>query len=428
MNKLRHYLSMVLAAVAGVSPAVADDTEKRPYMRVVEDDRERVALEVAVRSFQPGEGKAGPRVDLVGVAHIGEESFYRDLQELLDGYDVVLYESVLPTGARGASGEDDLERADSTRQAMQFVAGLVELHRAKRRVYPLDLDELNAFLAERDPRLAKWHANALTDGWGNAIRYTLELPVAEAIGQSPRFSLVSHGADGTPGGEGADADLTLSTSDRVPPLSMGGDDNLQSELASALGLEFQLDSIDYEAEHWIVSDMTIAEVDAALQERGLDIGLVEDSLMGGSLPMQLVRGLLRIIRLADVFLEGAIADTVKVALIEMLGDPTLVEASMKQLGAGFEEVIVGERNQVTMNDLKAVIEADDDVETVGIFYGAAHMHDFEVRLAEQLGYEHVPGDEAAHWFRAIEVDMRKSAVSKRELRQIRGMMRRMMGQ
>ena len=46
----------------------------------------------------------------------------------------------------------------------------------------------------------------------------------------------------------------------------------------------------------------------------------------------------------------------------------------------------------------------------------------EERLADQLGYEADPG-QADRWFRAIEVDLRKSAVSERELNQIRAMIR-----
>ena len=156
-----------------------------------------------MRSFEPVEGK-GPRVNLVGVAHIGDRSFYRVLQSVLDAHDIVLYESVLPTGARGASGETDDERVGSTREAMQFVAGLVEAHRFRRNLYPDDLDELNEHLAQRDPRVARWQQRAVVDAWGNPLQYTLHLP---RPGQGPagHFTLTSFGADGGEGGTGAEA-------------------------------------------------------------------------------------------------------------------------------------------------------------------------------------------------------------------------------
>ncbi|MCA9295898.1 MAG: hypothetical protein KC983_05260, partial [Phycisphaerales bacterium] len=122
--------------------------------------------------------------------------------------------------------------------------------------------------------------------------------------------------------------------------------------------------------------------------------------------------------------DGAITDTFKVVLIEMLGDESLIDASMGQLGEGFGEVIINERNQVVIDDLKALIANEPEIRSVAIFYGAGHMQDMEQRLIEQLSYE--PSE--ANWLRAIDVNLNESAVSPREIRQLRVMMRRALKQ
>ena len=136
--------------------------------------------------------------------------------------------------------------------------------------------------------------------------------------------------------------------------------------------------------------------------------------------MRLVKLLLRAIRLLDAFTDGAIADTTKVLLIEMLGDETMLEEGMATMGAGFMEVIVDERNQAVMDDLREVA-ASKDARRVAIFYGAAHMPDFAERLIA-LGYVR----DAVTWHRAMEVDMESSVVDARTLAQLRIIVRRSM--
>ncbi len=69
------------------------------FIRLVrDDDGEPTALETAVVRYRPAVGKADLTVDLVGVVHIGESSYYRKLNKLLGQYDAVLYELVAPPG------------------------------------------------------------------------------------------------------------------------------------------------------------------------------------------------------------------------------------------------------------------------------------------------------------------------------------------
>ena len=57
-------------------------------------------------------------MSLVGVVHIGDRAYYDALVEELERSQVVLFESVLPRGAFGTRGSDDLERQRRTQEAM----------------------------------------------------------------------------------------------------------------------------------------------------------------------------------------------------------------------------------------------------------------------------------------------------------------------
>lgn len=398
-------------------PATTEESaaEARPFLRVADEAGRKVSLEIASRDYVPTEGD-GPTVTLMGVAHIGEQAFYRDLQKELEGYDVVLYESVMPPGARGPAGETDEQRIDSTRAAMGFVGSLVETFHFARDRYPEDPGELVAFAAEEDARLGHWVENAMTDAWGRPLVYGVN-------DDGLSYTLMSWGADGRVGGSDAAKDIQLA--DLPAPTAIdfaASDDNIQVQLADALRMEFQLSSLDYDRPNWRCSDMSIDEVNREMAERGVDFEILGGALGGTSMFAKLAKVFLGLMRFADSLLDGAIADMVKVTMIEMLGNESLTEMSLQQFGEGFEEVIVDLRNQVVIDDLKRIIAEERDVESIAILYGAAHMNDMAGRLADQLGYQ--PADES--WHSAIEVDLERSAITERDLRQMRAMMRQMM--
>jgi general secretion pathway protein G len=400
-------------------PAVAKEApeETRPFMRRVEEPGRSMALEIASRTFvhsSPG----APRIVLVGVSHIGERGLYADLQDLLDGQGVVLYESVKPPGAGGPGGADDGERVESTRAAMRFLAAVLAFHHDATQRYPDDLNELAAFAAASDPRMGRWLANARADAWSGAVAYRLE-----ADGR--RFVLTSFGADRRPGGDGVAADMQVTSTDEVEPLSQGADDNLQAELARALGLQFQLDALDYDRPHFRNSDMAMDQLERALEAKDLDFAPIEGSLTGSSLPGRLAILILRLVRFADdFFFEGAIADGCKVVLIDLFSDEALIEQSLLQFGRGFTDVIIGGRNQVVVEDVKAILANEPGVESIAILYGAAHMPDMARRLHEQLGYR--PAGE--QWFTAFDVNLAGSKLSPRQLAGLRAMIRQQLRQ
>lgn len=83
-----------------IASAFANGTEVG-FARVDTDDNGRPrALQLAIAHYEPADGRAaGTAVDLVSAVHVGDASYYADLNERFTGYDTVLYELVAPEGA-----------------------------------------------------------------------------------------------------------------------------------------------------------------------------------------------------------------------------------------------------------------------------------------------------------------------------------------
>lgn len=108
------------AAATAESGEKADGKIAETYLRITRTDDDRPkALETAIVRFQgrPGTAYEGRTVDLVGVIHIGELDYYKEIDRRLAEYDVVLYELVAPDGTR--IRPEDLRRRRSVIASMQ---------------------------------------------------------------------------------------------------------------------------------------------------------------------------------------------------------------------------------------------------------------------------------------------------------------------
>ena len=76
------------------------------FMRVKKDLRgEPVSMDTAVVSYVRADGSDSDlRVDLVGAVHVGDKSYYDELNKLFESYDAVLYELVAPEGTKIPKG------------------------------------------------------------------------------------------------------------------------------------------------------------------------------------------------------------------------------------------------------------------------------------------------------------------------------------
>jgi hypothetical protein len=90
------------------------------FLRISRTDASKPkALETSIVRFEgkPGTKYEGHRVDLVGVIHIGQKEYYKDIDQRLAKYDVVLYELVAPDGTR--IRPEDLQQRRSLIASMQ---------------------------------------------------------------------------------------------------------------------------------------------------------------------------------------------------------------------------------------------------------------------------------------------------------------------
>ncbi|MFK8114026.1 MAG: hypothetical protein AB8B91_17620 [Rubripirellula sp.] len=100
-------------------PAKAKEQEQL-YLQIAKtDDGKPKALQTAIVRYRGKKGTphAGVIVDLVGVVHIGQGAYYKDLNERLSKYESVLYELVAPDGTR--IRPEDLEKRRSILSSMQ---------------------------------------------------------------------------------------------------------------------------------------------------------------------------------------------------------------------------------------------------------------------------------------------------------------------
>ncbi len=107
---------------ATAEAATAEDA----WVRLAEDAAGKpTALEVSIASYAPADDGGEPAyvVDLVGAIHVGDRSYYRELNRRFRQYDSVLYELVAPDGTvvprgRGTSSSNPLGAVQNGMKSM----------------------------------------------------------------------------------------------------------------------------------------------------------------------------------------------------------------------------------------------------------------------------------------------------------------------
>jgi|GEM_PF-679757 len=411
------------APVRKVERAVPVKDGGGAFVRRGARDDDTSVLEIASRRYR----KPGGAVDvsLVGVVHLATPEYYRAVQSHLDEHALVLYESVIPRGAVLDAAANGADPVRATRDSMLF------LRRVMLDVRELDATadggagstpstpSINDALAKAhrvDSRFEPWARQASADAWGRPIE--LEAHAGGA------FLLISRGADGEQGGEALDADIRLRTpKDRRSSADPGA--ALQPQLASLLGLSFQLDAVDYHRANWVVADMGERQLIAELEERGIDGGPLMQALSGSNMTAGLANAAVALIRIADGFTGGRVRAFVKFVLIETLSmvDEKTISRGMP---GGFAEVILHRRNDVAYDALRERLAAPEPPTSIAVFYGAAHMPELERWLIDE-GW--IRTDE--QWFEAIAVNPKAVGLDPAMVSQLRAALRetlRQMGQ
>jgi len=154
----------------------------------------------------------------------------------------------------------------------------------------------------------------------------------------------------------------------------------QRGLKDVLGLEHQLDVIDYERPNFVHADMDLETFEKMQSERGE--GLF--SLMLRSIADDLRRAAngkvsddINPYELMGAFLSRDRSRRLKLILGRHFED---IEARAAGLEGKDGTVILTERNKVAIEALKRTLA--EGKRRIGIFYGAVHLAELEVRLAE----------------------------------------------
>jgi len=166
----------------------------------------------------------------------------------------------------------------------------------------------------------------------------------------------------------------------------------QVGLTQILGLEFQLERVDYSAENFVHADLSPKEFSAAMAKRGESWWSIFTKLMregmaraeqgrpppGAELGVGEMFGLL----------FGSGADR-QVRLRRLMAEQ-FSEMDVLTAAFGGEEgsTLITDRNAAALAVLRRQIAAGD--RRIAIFYGAAHMDDFDRRLREDFGLEPQP--------------------------------------
>ncbi len=353
------------------------------------------SFQTRVRRYRRSDG-TGSEVALVGVVHIGDRAYYERLVDMLAQEDVVLYESVLPRGAFGTRGESDAVKQIRTQEAMLFLRTLLERMQRAEGSYPASMAELRAFTVSRDTRLARPIDLACIDGWGGAIAYALSAPTT--------FSLRSLGSDARAGGRDDAMDLVLgalpardeaNTQSKPKAAGAARDErrDLYGELASALDVALQVRSIDYDRAGWIPADLPLEELLDRLWRRGERSMTIEMLSSDNGLAQGVLRFLLSFVSKSVSF---------KKLVVETMGKAA--SASGANASGGLSSVdtrlIIDERNDAVLLELRHQLDRADVPRTIAIFYGAAHMPEFEISLRRE--FDMVPV--SSQWFTAMGAD------------------------
>lgn len=408
--------SLALGAMAWAHPhhdeGAHDAQLSEKWVKTEENDRRVLVLSVATREYEPSDG-AGPRVSLAGAIHIADRRYYRGLQTYLDAHDLVLYEGVGPSGVEHDTEEvsRDSELQRRTKNRLRLI-GVLAGHFRENQMNgdlkgPNGLDLLLEYYSA-DPRFGRWTDRLGDDAWGNDWVLAEDAPITE---------LASLGADGEAGGRGFDKDLRLSdqppiTQEEIDALEPDG---IQAKLARTLRLSFQLDEMDHSGENWVNSDMTVDQVQAAVEQRaGGQAGAasVLFGIMDGSSMLGQLSG--AALGLIDAIPGAAVR--MRAMLMLVLGDADkMFEQGMPIPGGeALLDVILNKRNDIVLADLREAIVEYGDEDEVAVIYGAAHLAGVEEGLLEE-GYELVNTE----WRPAIKLNLRRAGISESEMEMLR---------
>lgn len=174
-------------------------------------------------------------------------------------------------------------------------------------------------------------------------------------------------------GDVADAGETT----EAPKMSMVS--RLQVFMKDTLGLSFQLDEVDYSPANMVHADMTQAEFEASMDQRGESIFSMMATVWLASLSQAPKTSNMDMI-LAFLSSNRELAFK-RIAARELAGS----EDTFDQLEGEEGSTLISERNRKALAVLREQLDAGQ--QRVAIFYGAGHMKDMAARLENEFAMQ-----------------------------------------
>ena len=163
----------------------------------------------------------------------------------------------------------------------------------------------------------------------------------------------------------------------------------QQGMTKLLGLTFQLNQIDYTARNFVHADLSPQEFDQAMAKRGeswwsMFMKLMEESMARAKTQKRSSPD----IGVGDLF--GIFFGSNRELLLRRLMAEQFSDMDVLTAAFGGEDgsTLITDRNTAALNVLRDQINKGR--QKIAVFYGAAHMDDFDQRLRQDFGLQ--PGD------------------------------------
>lgn len=157
--------------------------------------------------------------------------------------------------------------------------------------------------------------------------------------------------------------------------------SVQTGMKDMLGLEYQLELIDYMAENFVHADMSPEEFSKDLERRGDSVWKMIARMMGAGIASQSKTGGDFGLILAMMRNGNDRENAMKNAMASQLMDMEAVTAGIND--ANGENTLIKGRNAKAFEVLKK--ELDAGKEKLAVFYGAGHLSDMAERLERDFG-------------------------------------------
>ncbi len=167
---------------------------------------------------------------------------------------------------------------------------------------------------------------------------------------------------------------------------------IQNAMKSMLGLEFQLEQVDYTRPNFVHADMSPSEFSEKMKEKNESFWTLFLRMMGHGMAQQSNSQRTTDLSLLAALLSKNREIRLKQAMAEQLED---MEGAVEAIEGPDGSTILTERNKKALEVLKRELQGGK--KKIGIFYGAAHLPDMHRRLENEFGLKMVDQRWLAAW-------------------------------